>query len=189
MSVSSTRLNARQFLMLGKDPPGVRLELVHGEIAVSPSPSFDHSYVDTALRSLLFHHIRKHDLGLLVGDVDTILSDFEVRRPDIVFIAKSRIHLHNPEAHGIRFAPDLCVEILSPGSADYDQHDKFELYQERGVAHYWIVDPVNRTFAAYTLGPGGFIRVASARDQQVVTADPFPALQIPLGELWPPTLI
>ena len=36
--VSTTKMTARQYLMLGEDPPGVRLELVDGEVAVSPSP-------------------------------------------------------------------------------------------------------------------------------------------------------
>jgi hypothetical protein len=43
MPASTIKMTARQFLELGEDPPGVRLELVNGEIAVSPSSIRDHS--------------------------------------------------------------------------------------------------------------------------------------------------
>src|SRR5262245_48360747 len=53
---TTTKMTAKQFLMLGEDPPGLRLELAEGEIVVSPSPSYGHSYTDTQLRSLLNAH-------------------------------------------------------------------------------------------------------------------------------------
>src|SRR5271157_3843123 len=105
----STKMTARQFEMLGEDPPGVRLELVHGEIAVSPSPSFPHAYTVMQLAKLLANHIDQYDLGVLVADIDTILDPFNVRRPDLLFVAKSRVHLI--KGHGIPLAPDLCIEV------------------------------------------------------------------------------
>jgi Uma2 family endonuclease len=183
---SAIKMTARQFLMLGEDPPGVRLELVHGEIRMSPRPSFDHSYTDTQLRHLLLGHIIARDLGALVGDVDTVFNDLNVRRPDVIFIAKSRLELLSKNRHGIHFPPDLCIEILSPASATMDQTDKFDLYAASGVPHYWIVDPKGRTFDAYNLINGKFDLHASARDQATVSADPFPTLPIPLAQLWSP---
>jgi hypothetical protein len=50
--VSTIKMTARKFLELGEDPPGVRLELVNGEVAASPSPNLDHSYTDSMLRHL-----------------------------------------------------------------------------------------------------------------------------------------
>src|SRR6185312_1946037 len=91
--ISTTKMTARQFLMLGEDPPGVRLELVHGEILVSPSPNYDHGYVCMHLSRILLNHILERDLGELVGDIDTIFGKFDVRRPDIIFTAKNRLHL------------------------------------------------------------------------------------------------
>ena len=181
----SVKLNSKQYLMLGEDPPGVRLELVHGDIVVSPSPAFDHSFVDRQLGFILSQHINDNDLGELVGDVDTIFDDDDVRRPDIIFIAKARTHLRDPAKHGIWFPPDLCVEILSPTSADYDQGDKFELYAKSGVAHYWIVDPAERTFIAYRLARKRYVKTAAGHDDQIVRAQPFPKLDIPLARLWP----
>lgn len=182
--LSATKMTARQFLMLGEDPPGLRLELVNGEIAVSPSPSFEHSYADTQLRVLLGQHVNEFDLGALVGDIDTIFDELNVRRPDILFVAKARLHLI--KGHGIPIIPDLCVEILSPSSATSDQTEKFDLYARSGVPNYWIVDPKGRTFEAYKLVGRKYTRKTSGRGSDVVKAAPFPALKIPLGQLWSP---
>ena len=181
---ANTKMTAEQFFMLGEDPPGLRLELVNGQIVVSPSPSFDHSYTDTKLRDILSAHIEEHDLGAIVGDVDTIFNNLNVRRPDIIFIAKSRLRLI--KGHGIPIVPDLCIEILSPSSATMDQTDKFDLYAASGVPHYWIVDPKGHTLEAHKLTGKKYRRVISGREKEVVKAPPFPALKIPLARLWSP---
>ena len=181
---TATKMTAKQFFMLGEDPPGLRLELVHGEIVVSPSRAFDHSYTDSKLRHILIGHIEEHDLGAIVGDIDTIFDDLNVRRPDILFIAKSRLHLI--KGHGIPIIPDLCVEILSPSSATVDQTDKFDLYAKSGVPHYWIVDPKGHTLDAYKLAGKKYVRKVSGRDRDIVKAPPFPTCKIPLAQLWSP---
>jgi Uma2 family endonuclease len=183
---SSTKMTAEQFLMLGEDPPGIRLELANGDIVVSPSPAFDHSYTDTKLRAILVAHIEANDLGALVGDVDTIFDDLNVRRPDIIFVAKSQLPLLSKQRHGLHFPPELCIEILSPASATLDQTEKFDLYARSGVPHYWIVDPKGHTFEAYKLAAKKYACVTSGREKEIIKAPPFPSLKIPLGKIWSP---
>ena len=48
-AINTAKMTARQFLGLGEDPPGVRLELVEGEIEVAPCPIPDHSHVDLSI--------------------------------------------------------------------------------------------------------------------------------------------
>jgi Uma2 family endonuclease len=55
--LSTTKMTAEQFLQLGEDPPGVRLELVEGEIAVSLSAILEHAYAEMRLTLLLGNHI------------------------------------------------------------------------------------------------------------------------------------
>ena len=52
-------------------------------------------------------------------------------------------------------APDFIVEILSPSSSKKDLHEKFDLYERKGVREYWIVDPGNRSIQAFHRGPAG----------------------------------
>src|SRR5258707_3252416 len=98
MTASTIKMTAQQFLQLGEDPPGVRLELANGEVVVSPSPIPDHAYTVFALGSLLRQHIEQYALGQLLGDVDTIFGAHEVRRPDIIFFRHDRLHLISDKA-------------------------------------------------------------------------------------------
>jgi Uma2 family endonuclease len=180
--VSTTKMTAQQFLRLGEDPPGVRLELVNGEVAGSPSPSPRHSHVVVNLITILNNHILDRDLGELHQDVDTILDRFNVRRPDVLFFAKSRTHLIGSKA--IEGPPDLAVEVISPSSVEVDRQDKFAQYREAGVAHYWIIDPAIKTIETWKLEGGQYVLVGRGQGAATVNLSPFPDLEIPLGKLW-----
>src|SRR5438874_4488933 len=184
MSVSTIKMTARQFLELGEDPPGVRLELVNGEIAVSPSPVPDHSFIVLTLGRILGDHIEKYDLGQLFTDVDTIFGEHDVRRPDLLFFRKDRLHLIGPKA--MEGPPDLAVEVLSPGNIATDRRDKFKLYAAGKVNYYWIVDPMMRTIEAYRLSRGKYVGRVRGSGADVVLLLPFANLKIPLGKLWRP---
>jgi Uma2 family endonuclease len=184
MTIGTIKMTARQFLMLGEDPPGVRLELVEGEVAVSPSPMPRHSYVEKMLSFMLMQHVRANDLGELYGDVDTIFGEHDVRRPDLIFFARDRLDLVGETA--IEGPPDLCVEIISPSSTEVDRKHKFALYEKGKVAHYWIVDPEARTIDGFRLVKRKFVAAGSGKHNEIVQSPPFAALKIRLGELWQP---
>jgi Uma2 family endonuclease len=185
MTVSTTKLSARQFLFLGEDPPGVRLELVDGEIAVSPSPRPEHSRPEKMLSRILLNHIVEEDLGELLGDVDTIFGEYDVRRPDLIFYRKSRAHLI-PRDDALDAPPDLCIEVVSPTSQVIDRKDKFKQYAAGGVPHYWLLDPTKRTLEGYRLRTGRYRLAGKASGDDHIALPPFPKLEIPLGQLWLP---
>lgn len=184
--VSTTKMTARQFLELGEDPPGVRLELVDGEVAVSPSPTPKHSYADTALRTLVHSYVNSNDLGLVFGDVDTIFGGNDVRRPDLIFFSKRRLHLIGQKA--MEGPPDLCVEIVSPSSTITDRVDKFKQYQAGGVLHYWVLDPFDRNMKGYTLRRRKYVLAGQGEGSGIVHLPPFLGLEIPLAALWLPPI-
>lgn len=183
-ALSTAKMTARQFLQLGEDPPGVRLELVNGEIEVSPSPVPRHSYVEKMLTVILGNHILAHDLGQLYGDVDTLFGEHDVRRPDLIYFRKDRLHLVGEKA--MEGPPDLAVEILSTSSIRTDRVVKFQLYERGGVMHYWIVDPDHRTIEGYRLDDAGrYQPTGQGRDADTLSLPPFPDCAIPLARLWP----
>lgn len=182
LTINQTKLTAKKYLMLGEDPPGVRLELIHGEIGVSPSPSYPHTHVILELAQILGPYVKANDLGRLAADLDTTFGEWNVRRPDFSFVAKSRVHLIRD--HGFPFSPGLCVEVISPSSDQMDREDKFSLYEEHGVPNYWIIDPTARSFEAFRLENGKYVLAISGRDAEVVHASPFEALDLPLENLW-----
>jgi Uma2 family endonuclease len=182
--VSTIKMTADQFLQLGEDPPGVRLELVDGEVAVSPSPSPDHSAVVVNLIIAIGTYVRANSLGELHHDVDTILNTFTVRRPDLLFYTNERTHLIGKKA--MEGPPDLAVEVISPSSIEIDRTDKFGEYREGKVPNYWIVDSEPRTIEGWTLKRGRYVRSGRGQGTATVRLSPFAGLDIPLRTLWRP---
>src|SRR5687767_4128317 len=183
-ATGTIKMTAKQFLELGEDPPGVRLELADGEIIVSPSPIPEHSYVQAMLIGILGSHIRAKKLGRLYLDVDTIFGIHDVRRPDVLYFSKGRLHLIGKKA--MEGPPDLCIEILSPTSGTMDRKKKFRLYEKGGVANYWIVDPEKRSIEAFVLQDQKYKPAGVGHDQENVQLPPFAELHIPLADLWHP---
>jgi Uma2 family endonuclease len=180
--ISTTKMKAQQFLQLGEDPPGVRLELVDGEVAVSPSPIPRHSFVVIKLTRILDTYITAHDLGELYQDVDTLLDEFNVRRPDLLYFSKARTHLVGEKA--MEGPPDLAIEVISPSSIEVDREDKFKQYREAGVINYWIIDPAERTVEAWVLDHDKYVSAGAGAESGIVRLSPFPGLEIRIEQLW-----
>ena len=84
----------------------------------------------------------------------------------------------------IQGAPDLVIEILSPSTARVDRVLKLRKFADRGVAHYWIVDPAAETLEAMELAEGTY-RVVFASDVKGAFEPPlFPGLRIPIRDLF-----
>ena len=180
-SLSTAKMTSQQFLMMGEDPPGVRFELVNGEIVVSLSPNSEHSSVIVNLIKILGMYIEEHELGTLLADVDTVFSQVTTRRPDLLFVSKRRSKIIRDAVEGV---PDLCIEVVSPTSATMDRVEKFALYQVSGVKHYWIVDPHARMVEAFVLKGGAYSLAVVGRDKESVKLPPFAGLSIPLTKIW-----
>ena len=182
--ISTAKMTARQFLELGEDPVGVRLELVDGAIAISPSITPEHSHIDVTLCALVVRYVDDRALGIVFHDLNTIFGEHDVRRPDLLYVSRHKLDLIGAKA--IEGPPDLCVEIVSPSSSTVDRVDKFEQYQAGGVAHYWVVDPRDRSIEGYKLRREKYVPTGAGRGDDIVRLPPFPKLPIPVGELWLP---
>jgi Uma2 family endonuclease len=180
---STVKMTSEQFMEMGENPLGIRMELAHGEIVMSPSPTPGHSSVIVALIEILGPYIRRNKLGTLLADTDTRLDEFNTRRPDLIFVSAKRSKMIGEKA--LMGVPDLCVEVISPGSERIDREEKFGLFESRGVKHYWIFDPVRRTAEAYALKKGRYVLAASGGGKRVVAFPPFGELEIDLGMVWP----
>ena len=120
---------------------GKRYEAIDGELYVTPAPTLRHQWVSENLGAALREALVEPGHGWLLRapiGVDLPGTDEGVQ-PDIVFVSRARSEILVDE--GIRGAPDLVVEILSPGTAERDRTIKKKLYERHGVAQYWVVDP------------------------------------------------
>ncbi len=140
---------------------GERWELIDGEAyAMSPAPSRTHQRILFELGRQIGNHLKDKPCQAFAAPFDVRLPDYPeqaedeiptVVQPDLVVIC-DRTKL---DEKGCRGAPDLVVEILSPGSAQRDLRDKFNLYQRHGVREYWVVQPVDRTVMLFRLREDG----------------------------------
>jgi Uma2 family endonuclease len=184
MTIGTIKMTAEQFMQLGRDPAGTRLELVDGEIAVSPSPNPQHARVVLQLAMILGRFVEDKEAGELLLDVDTFFGEYDVRRPDLLYFQKSRTALVTRKR--LRGRPDLAVEVISESSADTDRGDKFKQYAKGGVKFYWILDPAEESFEAYVLKSGRYSLFIRGECGDTVSAPPFKDLAIPLRKLWWP---
>lgn len=181
-AIQTAKMTSGQFLDLGEDPPGIRLELVDGEIELSPSPLPRHSKIILRLSRMLMDHADLHGGGEVFSDIDVVFDQHNVRRPDLFWFGPERGPI--PDDRAIDQAPDLAVEVVSPSSVEIDRDVKFKLYLNHGVKFYWIVDPAQRSFEVFDLRRGNGQRVIEAGHDVEVTPPPVHGLVIPLATLW-----
>ncbi|MCL2640438.1 MAG: Uma2 family endonuclease [Phycisphaerales bacterium] len=183
MKTQIVKISAEQFHHI-EVPGGIRLELVDGELVVSPSPRLHHSRVVAKLMTFLGAYIEAHDLGEVFTEQDTTFGLLNVRRPDMMFITKEQLAKMDPDGPASSADVELMVEVLSPSSGRTDREIKFRQYAEAGIRYYWIIDPQHQTFEAYGLAGKSYRSQLKASGDAMVRAKPFPDLSIPLQKLW-----
>ena len=114
----------------------LRHELIDGEHVVTPSPNTLHQTISLNLVRLLLPYLDEHRLGqLLSAPFDIKLSLSTVLVPDLVFFTAERFARVVNAKHAIA-APDLVIEILSPGTRRRDKGRKRAIYDWEGVREY-----------------------------------------------------
>jgi len=103
-----------------------------------------------------------------------------VVQPDICVICD----IQKVDDKGCIGAPDIIIEILSPGNNKKELKNKYEVYEESGVLEYWIIHPQEKTFLKYTLIDGKFqpSRLLTIGDE--VTTQILPGFVLHLDELF-----
>ena len=138
-----------------------RIELFKGRIfKMSPSPNTKHQIVAGNLFAQVKNFLKKQKCKVFIAPFDVRLPvknekrDTEINtvvQPDICVVCdESKI-----DERGCCGAPDLVVEILSPGNSKKEVRLKFELYQEASVKEYWIINPVEENLVVYIMNASG----------------------------------
>ncbi len=82
-------------------------------------------------------------------------------------------------------APDLMIEILSPGNVRKELREKYKIYEESGVKEYWLIMPHNKCAISYILNESGkYIGLQPVTDEDILTSTVFPDLQIDLSRVF-----
>jgi Uma2 family endonuclease len=134
---------------------GKRYEVIDGQLYVTPAPSRRHQWVCGRLFLALARLLEEQDHGwVYAAPLSVEFPETEEGvQPDLMFVSRQRAERLVHE--GIRGAPDLVVEVLSPSTADRDRTIKRKLYLRQGVRAYWIVDHHSEYVDVWDLEPGG----------------------------------
>jgi Uma2 family endonuclease len=126
-----------------------RLELIDGELVVTPSPTPMHQRVSRRLSHLLGKFIIDTESGeFFAAPLDVYLAVDTVVQPDLIVLLNDRFRLVTER--NIEGPPNLVMEIISPSTRHLDHRTKLDVYARFGVPEYWLVDPEHETISIFT---------------------------------------
>lgn len=162
-------------------PDEARAELIDGELLMSPSPKFRHQQIVTRMGAILQQHVLNNNLGeLVVAPMDVYLPSGDVVQPDLVFVSKGNSGIIQD---WIRGAPDVVIEVLSPGAAERDRFIKRDLYARNGIPEYWIVDGESRTIEVFRLKGKAYVPSGYLEPEDTVSSVQLPGLEFCVGDV------
>ncbi len=186
-AIGSTTLTAGDLPAL--PDPDLPHELWHGALRTVMPASAAHGSAVSRLLVILGQHVYEHDLGelfsestgfLLERDPDTLLC------PDVAFVAKGRLPAGGAGWSFLEVAPDLAVEILSPGDRPAAVRAKAAEYLRLGVRCVWELDPAARRVRMHVPAGGAPGRIATSELTESEVLDGgeiLPGFRRPLSEL------
>ena len=170
------------------DAPAHRVaEIVDGTLYTQPRPAPPHAVASSRLGFDLggpFDRGRGGPGGWWIIDEPELHLGEDILVPDLAGWRRERM-VELPDTAYFTLAPDWVCEVLSASTRRLDLHEKRPVYAREGIAHLWLIDPVDRTLEAFELHEGQWLLIASAKDDDPVSIRPFDAITFSLADLWP----
>jgi Uma2 family endonuclease len=177
-------------LELMPDIEGVRYEIIDGDLFVSRAPGEEHQFVCTIVNHSLHSWNLVTGAGLVISGPGLVFSEDNDVIPDLVWISHARRAAVTDAKGHYTEAPELVLEVLSPGSVNErrDRDLKLNLYSRQGVKEYWIADWREHSFEIYRPVEGGLRLAVRLTDGDVITSPLFPGFSCPVSSLWAPPI-
>ncbi len=145
-------------------PEGTRAELINDSLYMSPAPTLNHQELILELASKIKILLKNKATGkVFISPVELILDSKNAFQPDIAFVSTSNKSILRED--GIYGAPDLIIEVLSPGSKKNDLDKKMKAYEKAGVKEYWVVDPLTKISIGFQLKKKEFIPLKEEKNK------------------------
>lgn len=160
---------------------GIRYEINSGRLeAMTPGPNVLHQLVGQQIEHRLVQSCSS-DFVVVLAPFDLILSETEVRQPDLVMIRRDRLSIITKR--GIEGPPDLVVEALSPHSAKRDRQQKLHAYAKYRIPEYWIVDIGNELLEQYVLADRQYELAEVYKEDEPVRSGAIPCASFTMREI------
>jgi len=169
---------------------GERYEVIDGELFVVKQPSWEHQNVCVSLGGLLERWSHESGRGVATAAPGVIFSFDSGVAPDLAWISRERLRGNRDRAGHFTIAPELVVELLSPGLANErrDREAKLALYSREAVEEYWIVDWQQQTIDVYRRTGDALELAQRLSGDAVLTTPLLPGFSVPIARIWPPVL-
>lgn len=130
-------------------PEGPLVELIDGELFMTPSPNIIHQKISSELHYQIKDYLKNNKLGqVFTAPIDVKLSEEDLTIPDIVFVETGKEKIIEEQL--INGSPNLIIEIVSTNKKQ-DYVVKKDMYEKFQVKEYWIVDPTEKIILVYLL--------------------------------------
>lgn len=166
------------------ETPGLgRCELVHGELILMTPAGFEHGRISAEIGGLLRDFVRPRALGVVTGGETGFHISREpdtVRAPDAAFIRAERVP-PSPVRGFFPEAPDLAVEVLSPGDRASEVLAKAREWLDAGCREVWVLDPETTTISVYR-GRDRIVVLDSS--DMLIGGDLLPGFSVPVSNVF-----
>lgn len=165
---------------------GKRREIIEGELYVSRAPGFEHQYTCGRLSRFLDEWNDQSSLGVVVAAPGLVFAEDDDVIPDVIWIGLERFERGRDEAGHFIIAPELVIEVLSPGkpNKERDRQAKLKLYSRRGVQEYWIVDWMAQQVEVYRLERDGLKQTVTLLLGDSIESPLLPGFSCPVRSLF-----
>jgi len=170
---------------------GNRYEVIEGELYVTAAPHSDHQDVVYQISQAFGRWDPDRLQGWAIEGAGVIFAVTSGVIPDLVWVSAARAGavLIDPETGQrdgkLHAAPDLAVEVISPGHEKEDRETKLTLYSRRGVREYWIVDRFRQTVEVYRRGTEASLElVATLTMSDTITSPRLPGFALPVERIF-----
>ena len=142
-----------------------------------------HGNIENDIDYYLTHFVKANNLGrVYTGDTGFLLATDPdlVRVPDVAFVQRERV-VRTPKYYP--GAPDLAVEVISPGDSYTEVNEKVAMWLAHGTVEVWVADPRRQTVQVFKHGKG--TDVTLNKDDEIDGGDLLPGFRLPLENIFP----
>jgi Uma2 family endonuclease len=186
MVANTIRWTIRDLEAMPDDGGWKRYEIIDGELFVTRAPHIFHQDAGGNLYVELVVWSRETRLGKPFQAPGVILSPTDAVVPDVVWVSQTRLANGVDEAGHLIVAPELMVEVLSPGNLNEqrDKEVKLKLYSLYGVQEYWIVSWQRQTVEVYRRTDAQLMLVATLLVDDTLTSPLLPGFATPVARIF-----
>lgn len=180
MAETKTLITAEEFERMSF--PDERVELSEGELIRMPPGGIEHSDIGVFFISMLASFVDQRKLGAIFGpDAGFQLDNYIVRAPDVSFVSQAKLAAIGKPRGFWPGAPDLAIEVLSPGDSVTELMKKVQEYFRAGTRAVWVVLPdVRQVYRYYSPKDVRVLAVGDTLDG----GDVIPGFSLPISQIF-----